>query len=455
MRVAVVGGGISGLTIARQLVRRGVRAVVFEKGRPGGLAGGFLYRGSPGVYLDKFYHHIFTSDRRVVELIDEHRLGDDLAWFPSKSGLIAGGRTWRFESPLDLIRFAPLGPLGQRLRMGWNLRHLTRTDDWRPLDGITCREFFARRGNLTGYENLWEPLLRQKFADAHGRIPASFLWGRVYPRAKSRERGRERLGYLKGGFQRLLAAMAESIRRGGGEVRTGEAVRHVSPGPRPEVTTTRAWDRFDRVVWTAALPLLARALNGPPAETMRKLGSVEYMAVTQLILVMDRRQSDFYWLNNLDRDITFGGLIEHTNLVPPEHYGGEHVLYVVDYHRPGDPRYAGKRAGEVLDYHLPSLGRVLPRFRREDVRRLYCIRDGFSSPLYDLAFSDRVPPHRGRLENVDYCGMAQVYPVDRNMNHCVENALRYVEEFFPQRRVAPRREATAAAAAGCAMEAPA
>ncbi|MFH1921854.1 MAG: FAD-dependent oxidoreductase [Planctomycetota bacterium] len=430
MRVAVVGGGVTGLSVARELVRRGRAVTLFAKGQVGGLAGGFPYPDCPGVYLDRFYHHIFTSDTALVDLIQEHGLEDDLLWLPSKSGLIAQGRLWPFAGALDLLRFSPLGSLPQRMLMGWNLLRIKQCSDWRRLDSVRCREFFERRGNLAGYRNLWEPLLKQKFADAFDDIPAAFLWGRLCPRAGSRSRARECLGYLKGGFQRLFLRMKEAITAGGGEVRTGSPVRRFRAGERPEIVSPRGGGRFDRVVWTASLEELLAAVCDPPAEFARQVEAIEYVAVTQLILVMKRRQTDYYWLNNIDPEHTFGGIIEHTNLASPDDYGGEHILYVVNYHRRGDPQFRGQTAATLLDYHLPSLKRTLPGFSCEDIVRLHAIRATYSSPLYDLGYGQRMPPYQGWLPNVDLCTQAQVYPRDRNMSHCAENALRYVNEVY-------------------------
>ena len=423
---------MTGLAVGSELVKLGHDVELFERSRPGGLAGGFLYRGSPGVYLDKFYHHVFTSDRDVLELIGEHGLEDELIWRPAASGLIAGGRTWPFGSPMDLLRFRPLGNLWQRLLMGWNLLAFQKTSDWRRFDEITCREFFARRWNLAGYRNLWEPLLKQKFADAFDDIPASFLWGRINPRARSRSRRRESLGYLRFGFQRLVLKMVEALARAGAPVHTGKRVTEIRPGRRPRLTCDGRSSVFDRVVWTAALEPLVRTIVDPPAEAVRRARSIEYVAATQMILILRRRQSDFYWLNNLDPQITFGGLVEHTNLVPAEDYGGEHVLYVINYHRPGDRRFTRVAARTLLDYHLPSLEKVLPEFRVDDVIRVHCVREAYSSPLYDMGFAARMPPYADFLPGVDVCGMFQVYPEDRNMSHCVANARRYVRRRFTE-----------------------
>ena len=433
MRVAIVGAGVTGLTVATGLLEQGHEVEVFEKGQVGGLAGGFPYRGSPGVHLEKFYHHIFTSDREVIELTERYGLKDELKWCTSRSGVIADGKLWRFGSPLDLLRFKPMGSLYQRLLMGWNLRYFTKTDDWPSLDAIRCRDFFARRRNLTAYENFWEPLLKQKFGTAYNDTPASFLWGRIHPRANSRQKGKEALGYLNGGFQQLFLRMAEDLRSRGGKLHTGQAVRALQPGDRPTLVANRAGGQFNRVVWTGSLPQLKRVIANPTAELVHRCEAVRYMAVTQLVVVLKRQQSNYYWLNNIDPDVTFGGLIEHTNMVSPEHYGGEHILYVVNYHEPGDARFCRKRASDVLEHHLPSLKRILARFREDDILRLYCIRDTYASPLYDLGYAERRPPYQGWIPGVDICGMAQVYPEDRNMSHGVRRAMEYLSTCCTER----------------------
>src|SRR4030067_2947855 len=104
MRVAVVGGGVTGLSVAGELVRRGHAVTLFTKGQVGGLAGGFPYRDCPGVYLDRFYHHIFTSDTALIDLIQEHNLQDDLLWPPSKIGQITRGRLWPLAGEVAPVR---------------------------------------------------------------------------------------------------------------------------------------------------------------------------------------------------------------------------------------------------------------------------------------------------------------------------------------------------------------
>ena len=91
-RVAILGGGITGLTSAFYLLREGADVTVFES-RPqlGGLATYFNF----GKFSwDKFYHCILTSDQPLLQLIDDlgltsgTTLDGDQGWFLRRPGPI-------------------------------------------------------------------------------------------------------------------------------------------------------------------------------------------------------------------------------------------------------------------------------------------------------------------------------------------------------------------------------
>jgi protoporphyrinogen oxidase len=74
MRIGVLGGGALGLTTAYRLAQGGHHAIVLERDRIlGGLAGSFEVGGN---HLEKFYHHLFKTDKIIVDLIEEVGLGE-------------------------------------------------------------------------------------------------------------------------------------------------------------------------------------------------------------------------------------------------------------------------------------------------------------------------------------------------------------------------------------------
>ena len=74
--IAVIGGGIAGLTAALRFAQAGHRVTLWESAPYlGGQAAAFPVAGSA---LEHFYHHLFQSDREIVALIDELGIADHL-----------------------------------------------------------------------------------------------------------------------------------------------------------------------------------------------------------------------------------------------------------------------------------------------------------------------------------------------------------------------------------------
>ena len=117
-RIAVVGGGVTGMAAADSLSHHGLACAIYERDSAlGGLAGSFQV---DGVRLERFYHHLFTSDTAIAALIEELGLGNDLDWMPSVTAyyseeLPQSARFRRLTSPLDVLRFRPL-PIADRVR---------------------------------------------------------------------------------------------------------------------------------------------------------------------------------------------------------------------------------------------------------------------------------------------------------------------------------------------------
>ena len=68
-----------------------------------------------------------------------------------------------------------------------------------------------------------------------------------------------------------------------------------------------------------------------PDDYLAKLTGLSYLSAVLIILELDRSLSPVYWLNVADRSIPFVGVIEHTRLIGPEHYGGKHIVYLSNY----------------------------------------------------------------------------------------------------------------------------
>jgi protoporphyrinogen oxidase len=105
-RIAIIGGGVTGLVAAYRLLKKGYEVTVFEKSDSlGGLLGDFKIEGEP---IEKAYHHIFKTDKYIIDLIEELGLAKKLKWYESKTGLYFDKKIYPFAGAIDLLKFKQL-----------------------------------------------------------------------------------------------------------------------------------------------------------------------------------------------------------------------------------------------------------------------------------------------------------------------------------------------------------
>lgn len=418
-RTAVLGAGALGLTVAMRLAQRGDRVTVLEKEPlPGGLAAGFEIE--PGMWLEKFYHHIFRSDRRAIGMIDELGLSDALLWRSPTTATLVDGTQHQLDSPISLLRFTPL-PMADRIRMGAALATLKAMPNPRLLEGQTAMDWTRRWMGDRAYTTVWEPLLRGKFGDAAPEIAMPWFWARVHDRT-------QQLGYLRGGFQALYERMADTVRAAGGETRFGVSVASVRTREdgRLDVDTDAGVEPFDRVVSTFATRLTARLVPElPPSWRERHEWGRAYGAHC-VIVALDRPLTSVYWLNVNDPGYPFMALVEHTNYLPASDYGGRHLLYLGNY-RPMDSGLFSSSLDAILDEFLPTLARLNPDFDPSWVTGSWAFAAPFAQPIVTVDYRDHIPPFATPVPGLWVASMFQVYPHDRGQNYSIALGERLVE----------------------------
>ena len=145
---------------------------------------------------------------------------------------------------------------------------------------------------------------------------------------------------------------------------------------------------------------------------------ISYLGAMCLVLVLDRPLTSVYWLNIADPQVPFVALVEHTNLVPPEEYGGRRIAYISNYLPASSPIYSlGKEA--LLDHYMPALKRIAPGFTRDWVKEYHLFKEAYAQPVVTVGYSRRVPPHRTPIPGLYLANTAQIYPQDRGMNYSV------------------------------------
>ncbi|GAC1530910.1 MAG: hypothetical protein NVS3B12_06100 [Acidimicrobiales bacterium] len=422
IKVIVIGGGIAGTTAALRLAQSGAEVVLVDRASElGGLVTSLSIEGTP---IERFYHHVFPHEHEIIGLIDELGLGPRLEWFRSSVGMLIDGTVWPFVSPVDLLRFGPLGPL-DRVRTAIGGLRAMRWKSWPELDAITATAWMSRLTGRRAYSVVWEPLLRAKFGEAASDVPAAWLWGRIQQRSAARRSGVEQLGYLRGGFAQLFEAIGAELSTRGVEIRTSTSVRAIAvdtgratgvllkaPGDDPAEVVSA-----DAVVFTGAL----RDLPGlvPEVDRDPRWSTIEAMGAMAVVLELRRKITSTYWINVCDPRLPMTAFIEHTNLVPRSDYGGRHVAYMARYFTHDDPLASADIAAETERWLEALADGGLPGFSRADVVHAHPARTLYAAPLVAVGHLSRIPPVRSHLRGLYVATTAQIYPQDRGMSEGV------------------------------------
>ncbi len=417
--IAVVGAGLAGLTAALRLSQAGQRVTVFERyARPGGLARVLEVGGEP---LEAFYHHLFTSDGVYVALAEELGVADLIDWLPSRMGIWTAGRLWDFGTPQSLLRFRPLS-LVDKIRFALSTLLLQRSRDPSRFENVTASEWIQRHQGRRVWHTIWGPLFEQKFAEDADKVAMVWLWGKLNLRGKSRSASGigERLGYMRGSFARLVEALEARLEDGGTELHLSEAVQRVDhDGKRFTLRTRGGTWTADRVVVATPVPDYLE-IAGHLLDTGERtsLAALRATGAICTILELEHSLTPYYWLNIADPEMPFGGLIEHTNYIPRQRYGGRHVLYISNYLFPDHPLYRASKS-EILASYLPALVRVNPSFEPDWILKSHHFRAEYAQPVVPIGYRAQIPSFRSTVVGLYLCTMAQIFPEDRGQNYAV------------------------------------
>ena len=416
--VAIIGGGFTGLAAAYELTKQGIQVSIHEGAAEiGGLAAAFDVQGEK---LDRFYHHWFTNDQHVMQLIDELGLTENVTINPTNTGVYYANNFFKLSTPWDLLNFTPL-PFLDRIRLGLLALRARRVKNWQELEDKTAAEWLKELGGGNVYRIIWEPLLKGKFGPVAEQISAVWFWNKLKLRGGSRGKGgEERLAYFKGGFIALAEAIAERIQTQGGQVTTNSKVSAIHPvGKQWQLTTSTGDFKVDHVLVTTALPLVADMIQDwADCDYLASLRRINYLANVCLVLELKHLLSNTYWLNVNDPSFPFVGVIEHTNFARPETYAGRHIVYLSKYLPHTDALYQ-MTADEVLDYALPYLQKMFPALQRDWILAHHVWKARWSQPVVEKNYSRIIPPEEGPLNGFHLCSMAQIYPEDRGTNYAI------------------------------------
>lgn len=411
MKIAVIGGGFTGLSCAVTLLEKGFDVEVIEESSSlGGLAGGIENK-KWSWSLEYFYHHVFTNDKEIISLAK--KVGSRILIKNPLTTSFVNGKNLQLDSPLSVLRFSELSVWG-RIQMGFGLALLKVIPSGKFLEKYKVVRVLPLLIGKESYKLIWEKLLKAKFGPFLSKVNMAWFWTRVSKRTKN-------LGYPEGGFQDLADKVSKKIVSLGGVIRLNQKVNNI------EQLKNGTWSvdgkNFDGVVITTPAPVMVKML-GTMAPTFPK---IDYLWGQTMVLELKQKLIDSYWMNILEDNWPFLVMVEHTNLIKNKHYGEDILVYLGNYLPEGHDQLK-KTDEELLAEYLPFLIKVNPLFSKKMINKVSVFRKPFAQPVFPVEYSRLLPSVKTKHRGLYVANMSMVYPFDRGTNYAVKMGTEVAEK---------------------------
>ncbi|HEX5839051.1 MAG TPA: NAD(P)/FAD-dependent oxidoreductase [Anaerolineales bacterium] len=416
MKIAIIGAGFGGMAAAYDLKKAGHDVTIYESADfVGGLASGFK---EPhwDWSVEKFYHHWFASDNHMLGLIEELGWKDKVLFPRPLTVMYHKGRFYPFDSILKALLFPGLGFGLDKIRFGFVGLFLRFTDNWKALEQVTADAWMMKWAGRRVYEKMWKPLLIGKFGPFYRDVNMAWMWARIKARTT-------RLGTFEGGFQNFANLFADKLRGMGIEIRLGAKVESIKrEQDQLWVRSDGKAETYDRVLVTTSPNLMAKLSPDLPEQYLKGLLELKSMGAVVMVLSLKHQLSKegYYWFNlPKEEGYPFLALVEHTNFISREHFGGDHIVYAGDYLEVGH-KYFSMSDEELLEHFVPALKKFNPEFSRDWVKNVWVFKTNYAQPVPLVNHSRNIPSIETPIEGLYFASMSQVYPWDRGTNFAVE-----------------------------------
>jgi protoporphyrinogen oxidase len=433
MKIAVIGGGISGLVCAEKLSRVSEHSIKVIECEDffGGLATGFSDKKWDWT-LERAYHHIFSNDKEILNYLTEigytgFRFNNQkTSWlYRDKSDY----KSWSIDSLTGLMKFPHLNFV-EKIICGLVVLMAKFLPYHSALDKISAYKLFTCLMGERVYRTLFGAPMQKKFGEYAENISSAFMWARIKKRSK-------KLGYPTGGFQMVIDYLVTSCIKQGVEMTKNRCVVCVSEifqdghmmleveymGGEKEI--------FDYVVSTMPSAIARRAFDKVlNHEELKRLDSIRHLASINIILeTREKIFEDDYWVSDCVEDSNFLVFVQHTNLVDKKNYGGNHILYAGCY-LPEGAEFWQNTDDELIDLCLAQIREYTGKSIVPTSSRVFRAKN--SQPVFTVGFEKIIPKMNTSNKHLLFANLDMTYPFDRGTNYATKLGLEASESLLKQ-----------------------
>jgi protoporphyrinogen oxidase len=421
-RIVVLGGGPMGLAAAQRAVTLGHEVDLVEAdGKVGGMAAHFDFSGTS---IERFYHFVCKSDAPTFALMSELGIADRMRWVDTSMSYYTRGKVWKWGDPVSLLTFPHLTVI-EKLRTGLQMFMTTRSADFERIEHLTSRQWIERGSGKSVYDKLWKRLQDLKFYEFADQVSASWIATRIKRIGNSRRSiFQEQLGYIDGGSETLVEAMADDIRRKGGRIHLrAPAERVIVNGGRVSAVRAGGGDYpADAVISTVPIPLVNGLVPDLPQDWQARYAAIRNIGVVCVLFKLRKSVSPHFWMNIIADDIDIPGIIEFSNLRPV----GDTIVYVPYYMPITQPKWQWTDQ-QFIDEAFGYIKRINPDIADDDLMDARVGRLRHAQPICEPNFRDKLPPVQTPIAGLQIADTCYYYPEDRGVAESIRFGRRMAE----------------------------
>jgi protoporphyrinogen oxidase len=430
-RIVVLGAGPMGLAAAQRAVALGHEVDLIEAdSKVGGMAAHFDFSGTS---IERFYHFVCKSDAPTFALMSELGIADRMRWVDTSMAYYTGGKVHKWGDPVSLLRFPHL-TLIEKIRTGLQMFLTTKSGNFDRIEHLTSRQWIERGSGKSVYDKLWKRLQELKFYEFADEVSASWIATRIKRIGNSRKSMfQEQLGYIDGGSETLVEAVADDIRRKGGRIHLRTpAERVIVDHGRVKAVRAGGHDyAADTVISTVPIPLVSGLIPDLPQDWKDKYAAIRNIGVVCLLFKLRKSVTPHFWVNIVSNDIDIPGIIEFSNLRPV----GNSIVYVPYYMPVTQPKWKWTDQ-QFIEEAFAYIKRINPNIGDDDLIDAKVGRLRHAQPICEPNFRDKLPPVQTPIGGLQIADTCYYYPEDRGVAESIRLGRRMAEDAHNYRPVA-------------------
>ena len=376
--VAIVGGGLAGLSAGCALAESGYRVTVFER-RPylGGRASSYQHPGT-GEVVDNCQHVLLGCCTNLINLYERTGVTEKIRWYDRLTFLEPGGQasvigTSFLPAPLHTApsfltaRCLKLHDKVAIARAMVALMPALPKDDGRPF--LT---WLREHGQTElAIERFWKTVLVSALNEELDRVSVTYA-AQVFRESFLKSARAGRMGIPSVPLTELYNAAGDYIRARGGEVRLRSSVdSFTSATSSVEICSDGRQQTFDFALLAVSFDAINRILPTlPEAEPLRKmLQQFESSPITGIHLWFDRDITDLEHAVLLDR--TMQWMFNKSRLLGRSQDAGSYLELVVS----SSKTLVERSRSEIIDVAVKELAEFFPQARNANLLKATVIKE--------------------------------------------------------------------------------